>query len=134
MILISRIGCSQKTAHIRVLTKSFQFFKLKDTLQITVNQFFKNDAACCQEGIPYALIIGIVSDNKDYPKVISVLAICDNKVYRIGQHLKIVANRDPRIGSSLNPINFGRDTVVNHKKYACYAGSEFPAIWADVVN
>jgi hypothetical protein len=113
----------------------FQFFKLKDTLQITVKEFIKNDATCFTEGIPYALIICDVNNNKNYPKVISVLAICDNHTYNKGDKLNIVQSYDARIGSSsLNPIYFTKDSTVNKKIFFYILGSEYPAVWGYVVH
>ncbi|WP_295676774.1 hypothetical protein [uncultured Mucilaginibacter sp.] len=113
----------------------FKFFTIKDTIQIIVKQFFKNDVFCYTKGIPYALIIGTVTNNNNYPREISVLAICDQNIYNVGDKLKISQSNDPRIGSSsLHPIIFTHDTIINKKRYLYLIGSESPAVWGNVTR
>jgi hypothetical protein len=109
----------------------FRFFKLKDTLQITVTQFYRNTVFCYTEATPYALIIG-TTNNKSYPKMISVLAICDNNVYHIGEELRVSQSYDSRIDGSPAPLNFAQDTIINGKRFEYIIGSEYPAVWANV--
>lgn len=114
--------------------KGFQFFKYKDTINLTVDKFVKNDAYCATEALPYALIIGTTNNQKDIPRKISVLAWCDNNSYTIGHTLRILPIEDPTTKTTLNPLYLVRDSVVNGQRHRFLIGSDNPAIWGKVLK
>jgi hypothetical protein len=133
-VAFGQASYSTKITHYAGTVHEFHFFRLKDTLKITVRKFIKNDLYCFTEAVPYALIIGAVNNDKNYPPIISVLAICDNNVYKIGDKLNIVQNDSPLIGSSLHPVDFIRDTIIDKKRFLCIEGGEYPALWATILH
>jgi len=136
--LYSGISYCQQTDTARIkyyagVVREFKFFRIKDTLQVIVKEFIKNDAFCFSEGgIPYALIIGQAVNRKSR-KVVSVLAICDENIYHVGDKLKIIQSHDPRIGT-FNRVDFEKDTIYKNDKYLYILGSEYPAVWGLVVK
>lgn len=128
------LACSPRpTTYYAGLSRGFEFLNSNDTINLTVDKFVKNDAYCFTEGIPYALIIGTV-ENERLPKKISVLAQCDNSTYDIGQKLKILAIENPTIKTTLKPIYFVKDSLVGGQRYKFLIGSEYPGIWGKVLK
>ena len=112
---------------------TFSYISYKDTFSLVVLSFIKNDTYCFTEGIPYALIIGHPINLKALPDTVSVLARCDNNTYLIGEKLKILPVENPEI-SSLHKITFIKDTVINIKTIRWAIGSEYQAMWGQVVQ
>jgi hypothetical protein len=112
--------------------KDFNFIERTETFNVIVTDFIKNDAYCATEGLPYALIIGNTSENK-LPAKVSILAICDNNVYKVGDTLKISPIKNPMKETSLKPIYFIKRDTIDGIITRNIIGSENPAIWGKVL-
>ncbi len=139
ILLIAFFVISCKTTRPTITswnTRTFNLLKTNDTINLRVTFFVKNSAYCYNSaGIPYAILIGKTEniDNIDIPETITVLALCDNKNYIVGQNIKIAPLKDPTRGSGQGAIDVVKDTVINNEKYRWLVGSENPAIWGKVL-
>lgn len=130
-------SCSSPYGSKSVYQKSkdevFDYFEYKDTIQISVIDFVSNKTYCYTEGgIPYAVVIGRTEEKDALPHTISVLAICDNNAYKIGQMLKVVPVNYPS-PTTLKPIYITKDTVINNQLKRWVIGSQYPAVWGKIV-
>lgn len=116
-------------------TESFTLFDTKDTINLQITYFHKNVVYCFTEAIPYALIIGRTNNSafSNIPKIITVLARCDNNTYTLGQNIKVLPLKDPTTVTTLRPLLIVKDTVINNQKHRWIIGSENPAIWGRVL-
>ena len=112
----------------------FYLFNTKDTINLHVTYFFRNTTLCYTEAIPYALLIGTTNNpaNSKIPKLVTVLAKCDNNVYKIGQDIHVVSIMDPT-QPTLRPLFIQKDTMINGKESFWLIGCENPAIWGKVI-
>ncbi len=115
--------------------KSFIFLETKDTINLKVTFFIQNPVTCFTEAIPYALLIGQTDNPKspNIPKLITVLAKCDNNSYEIGQKIKVLPIKDPTINTTLRPLYIVKDTLIDNQKHRWLVGSENSAIWGKVL-
>lgn len=113
--------------------KAFDYINYKDTFDLEIISFRKNNTYCFTEGIPYALIIGHPTNTKALADTISVLAGCDNNTYLIGEKLRILPVENPEI-PSLKKITFIKDTIIKGEKYNWQIGSEYQATWGQVLK
>jgi len=96
-------------------------------------QFQKNTFYCGTEGLPYALLIGKTNSN-DLPKNITVLSYCDDRIFNVGDKLNIEPTKNPTKSTSLNPIYFVKDTIIDGNKINWLIGSEYKTIWGRPTN
>jgi hypothetical protein len=115
--------------------RTFNLSKTSETINLEVTYFVKNSTYCYTEAIPYALLVGKTNNpfSSNIPKIITVLARCDNNNYTIGQNLKVLPTEDPTISPTLRPLYITQDTIINKQKYHWLIGSENPAIWGEVL-
>jgi hypothetical protein len=113
----------------------FQFFTTKDTFDLKVTDFVRNSAYCYTEAIPYAVLIGETQNVNlgKVPSTITVLASCDNKIYSIGQRLRVAPDEDPTANTTLRPLYITRDTTLNGQRVRHLVGAEHPAMWGKVL-
>lgn len=107
---------------------TFDFIQFDDNFKIKLIEFHKNTAACNTEALPYALLIGETTGSS-LPSKISILSYCDNRVFEIGDELIIEPTKDPTKQTSMNPIYFVKDTIINDMSRRWVIGSENKAIW-----
>jgi hypothetical protein len=112
----------------------FTYFQTVDTIILKLVKFYENNAYCYTEGIPYALLIGTPLSDSTLPDTISVLAICDNKKYVIGDTLNILQINNPETTSSLHKITIIKDTLIQRDRYRWAIGSEYQGTWGKVMN
>ena len=91
-------------------------------------KFVRNTAYCGTEGLPYALLIG-KTKSELLPKSITILSYCDDRIFKIGEKLKIEPTENPTEKTTMNPIYFVKDTIINGNKSRWVIGSEYKAIW-----
>jgi hypothetical protein len=115
--------------------KNFTFLETNDTIDFKVLHFVKNSVYCYTKAIPYALLIGTPKKKlaPNLPETITVLAKCDNQVYKIGQKIKVLPIEDPTSNTSLRPLYITKDTIIKNQKFRWLIGSEFPTIWGRVL-
>ncbi len=104
----------------------FKFIKADMVFEINLIEFYQNTADCGTEGLPYALLIGETSSEL-LPDKISVLSYCDDRVFKVGEKLKIEPTRNPINETTLNPIYFVKDSVINGIDRRWLIGSEYKA-------
>ncbi len=125
---------SGNNSKIRLVERkgTFNYITLKDSFDIQIISFVKNDAYCFTEGIPYGLIIG-TPVNTGLPDTISILARCDNNAYKIGEKIRVLPIENPETGS-LHKITFTKDTIIAGRKFSWQIGSEHKAVWGQVLK
>lgn len=142
LILILIVGCISKTANKEATVSNkesekrnflFDFITPKTEFDLTITEFYENKTSCATEVIPYALIIGITSE-KNLPKKVSVLSVCEERIFKLGQKIKIIPESEPSLLSGKNPLYplyfVVVDTIVNGKnKTDWIVGSENKAVW-----
>jgi hypothetical protein len=129
------VACSfnRHSKNTRII-KLFEIVYVEDTINLKVKYFIENTAHCSTEAIPYALIIGEMRDSLHNPMTISVIAKCDNEKYIVGQSLRVIQMEDPTKDTSLSPLYFVNDTVINKIVCRWIIGSEYPAVWGRVIR
>jgi hypothetical protein len=93
-----------------------------------LREFYKNTAACGGEVLPYSLLIGIPT-SESLPEKISVLSLCDNRIFNEGDIINIKPIENPTENTSMNPLYLVKDTLINEKKQSWIIGSEYKTIW-----
>ena len=111
----------------------FDFIEPNQVFDLTITEFYENTTSCSTETIPYALLIGITSD-KTLPKKVSVLSVCEERIFKPGEKVIITPEPEPSLLTSRNPLNpmyfVITDTIVNGKMLSEWIiGSENKAIW-----
>lgn len=106
----------------------FEYIQVVDDFEIELIKFQRNTAFCGNDGLPYALLIG-KTKSESIPEKITVLSYCDNRTFNVGDKLKIKPTKNPTDSTSLNPIYFVKDTLINGNKTKWVIGSENKAIW-----
>lgn len=91
-------------------------------------EFIQNSAFCGTKGMPYALLIG-KTKSEFLPEKITVLSYCDDRVFNVGENLNIKPTENPTERTTINPIYFIKDTIINGNKSRWVIGSENKAIW-----
>jgi|WetSurSiteA1Bulk_404760.scaffolds.fasta_scaffold20088_4 hypothetical protein len=115
-------------------SQDFTYIQISDTISIKLIKFYKNDASCYTEAIPYALLIGKCNTNHSIPDTLSILAHCDNSIYNIGDTLRIIQIENPELRMSLHKITIVKDTIIAGLKTHWTIGSEYPGIWGKVIK
>ncbi|MNK21530.1 hypothetical protein D3C87_397890 [compost metagenome] len=106
----------------------FEYIETKEEFEFELTEFYKNNAYCFTEGIPYALLIG-KTKSTNLPSTISVLSQCDNNDYKIGSKFIIKPIENPEKRTTLHPIYFVKRTLVDNVKCSKVIGSENKAVW-----
>ena len=135
LVLILIIGCKSQSG-IKYSAKSgfgFEYLKVKDSFEMELVEFFQNTADCGNEGLPYALLIG-KTKSELLPENITVLSYCDDRIFKIGEKLKIEPTENPIEKTTMNPIYFVKDTIINGNKNRWVIGSEYKAIWGKPIK
>jgi hypothetical protein len=132
-ILSCSLTRNQKTKYYDTY-HDFRYFQTIDTILLKLVRFYKNDAYCYTEAIPYALLIGLPINNQNIPDTISILARCDNNIYRIGDTLTIIPIDNPEMSISLHKVSIVKDTLLQGKKTKWSIGSEYLGIWGKVLE
>ena len=134
IILPLLVTCSskQKIFEIDNNKSVFDYLETKQEFELLITEFYQNTASCGIEGLPYALLIGETNSNF-IPKKVSVLSYCDDRVFKVGTKVKIKPSENPTKLTTMNPIYFIKDTVINGKKRKWIIGSENKAIWGNPV-
>ena len=130
LILILIIGCKSQSG-IKYSAENrfgFEYLNVKDSFEIELVEFFQNTADCGTEGLPYALLIG-KTESEFVPKNITILSYCDDRIFKTGEKLKIEPTQNPTEKTTMNPIYFVKDTIINGYKSRWVIGSEYKAIW-----
>ncbi|AWA31161.1 hypothetical protein HYN48_14250 [Flavobacterium magnum] len=109
---------------------SLEYLDSKFEFKFELIEFHENFAYCATEGIPYALLIGKTDDPR-LPKKISVFSQCNNNHYTVGEKMIIVPKENPTKSTSLKPIYFTKDTIVNSVKFRKIIGCENKIIWGN---
>jgi hypothetical protein len=112
----------------------FTYFQTSDTIMLKLTDFYKNNVYCYTEAIPYALLIGKPVNSSNLPRMISILAHCDNNEYRLGDTLKIVQIDNPESKISLHKLSITKDTIIQGKRIMWLIGSEYPGTWGKVIK
>jgi len=128
--MISIISCKSNKHILKnsVYTQKFDYLNVKKEFEMKLSEFYPNTAYCGTEGLPYALLIGKPTENT-LPKRISVLSYCDNRIFKIGEILKIKPTENPTKKTTMNPIYLVKDTIINGIKKRWLLGSENKVIW-----
>ena len=130
IVLILIIGCKAKSG-IEYSTQNkfeFEYFNTDESFELELVEFYRNSASCGTEGLPYALLIG-KTKTESLPEKISVLSYCDDRIFKIGDKLEIEPTENPTKKTTMNPIYFVKDTIINGNKNRWIIGSEYKAIW-----
>jgi len=130
LVLILIIGCKSQSG-IKYSTENkfgFEYLKVKDSFEMELVEFVRNTAHCGTKGLPYALLIG-KTKSEFLPESITVLSYCDDRVFKIGEKLKIEPTENPTKKTTMSPIYFVKDTIINGNKSRWIIGSEFKAVW-----
>jgi hypothetical protein len=130
ILLILIIGCKSRSGIEYPAQDRFGFDYLEtdSIFELELVMFQKNTAYCGTKGLPYALLIGKTKSDL-VPEFITVLSYCDNRIFNIGDKLRIEPTENPTKKTSLNPIYFVKDTIINGNKHRWIIGSEYKAIW-----
>lgn len=130
LVLILIIGCKSQSGIENSAENRFEFeyVKVNDNFEMELVEFVQNTAECFSEGIPYALLIG-KTKSKFEPENITVLSYCDDRVFNKGDILNIEPTENPTKKTTLNPIYFVKDTIINGNKSRWIIGSENKTIW-----
>jgi len=130
LVLILIIGCKSQSG-IKYSAENrfgFEYLKVKDSFEMELVKFVRNTAYCGTGGLPYALLIG-KTKSELLPKNITILSYCDDRIFKIGEKLKIEPTENPTEKTTMNPIYFVKDTIINGNKSRWVIGSEYKAIW-----
>ncbi len=128
IILFASCNSANRIRYVNAYNCNFEFIELNSDFEFVLTEFYKNNASCATEGIPYTLLIGKTNDEK-LPKKISILSLCDNNIYSIGTKFMIKPIINPMKNTSLHPILQVKDTVINKVKYRKVIGCENKAVW-----
>jgi len=130
LILILIIGCKSQQGidYSKQNRFEFDYFNTKDIFEIEILQFQRNTASCGTEGLPYALLIG-KTKSESLPEKVTVLSYCDDRIFRVGDKLKIEPTENPTKKTTMNPIYFVKDSIINGEKMRWLLGSENKTIW-----
>jgi hypothetical protein len=130
LVLILIIGCKSQSG-IKYSADNglgFEYLNIKQSFDMKLVDFFQNTAHCGTEGLPYALLIG-KTESEFVPENITVLSYCDNRIFKVGEKLKIEPTENPTEKTTMNLIYFVKDTIINGNKNRWLIGSEYKAIW-----
>ena len=124
------ISCKSKSGIENISQYKFEFdyIKLKSDFEMELIKFQRNLAHCGTEGLPYALLIG-KTDSEFLPKKMTVLSYCDDRIFKVGDKLKIELTDNPTKRTSLNPIYFVKDTIISGIERRWIIGSENKTVW-----
>ena len=131
MLLMLSFGCGKKQELLTRIrsNRTFNYIKVEKNFEIEVVEFYRNTASCTTEGgRPYALLIGITNDDL-LPDTVSVLSICDNRIFNVGSNVTIEPIENPLLNTSWSPIYFVKDTIINDLKMRWVVGAEYPSVW-----
>jgi hypothetical protein len=106
----------------------FDYFSRKDNFEMELVKFQRNTASCGTEGLPYALLIG-KTNSESLPENVTVLSYCDDRIFNVGDRLRVEPTENPTKSTSMNPIYFVKDTMINGNKSRWIIGSEHKTIW-----
>ena len=106
----------------------FDYFSRKDNFEMELVKFQRNTASCGTEGLPYALLIG-KTNSESLPEIVTVLSYCDDRIFNVGDRLRVEPTENPTKSTSMNPIYFVKDTMINGNKSRWIIGSEYKTIW-----
>ena len=130
LVLFLIIGCKSQSGFPYYTENKFgfEYLSVKNSFEMELVDFFQNTGACGTEGLPYALLIG-KTKSELLPDNITVLSYCDDRIFKIGEKLKIEPTENPTEKTTMNPIYFVKDTIINGNKSRWVIGSEYKAIW-----
>jgi hypothetical protein len=130
IILILIIGCkSQSGIEYSAQNRfGFDYLETNSKFEMELVDFQKNTAYCGTKGLPYALLIG-KTNSELVPEYVTVLSYCDDRIFNIGDQLSIEPTENPTKRTTMNPIYFVKDTIINGNKSRWIIGSEYKAIW-----
>jgi hypothetical protein len=130
------VACTLKSYKygITPIPKGFSYVKYTGSFKMRVSQFYPNQALCGRV-VTYALAIGEPTD-QSLPKKLSVLLMCENKVYKAGDTL-IITTLNDSLAKRTSPsntmyiIHYKKIKSIDHQRII---GSEYPAVWGIVTN
>ncbi len=130
LVLILIIGCKSQSGIDNSVENrfGFEYLNVKDSFEMELVKFVRNTAHCGTEGLPYTLLIG-KTNSEIVPENITVVSYCDDRVFNIGDKLNVEPTDNPTKKTTLNPIYFVKDTVINGNKGRWIIGSENKTVW-----